>query len=124
MTNPNLLCTMQIELANADPPNITECGAKATHWISIDQSGQLARCPECVDMTIGYFMSVVDWDKLVITRTPRSEAKYDLWIGKFPDGSELLITDWRPCDHNEVTAARRDPNDTTWGPPTTLNPAP
>ena len=46
-----------------------------------------------------------------------------LLIGTFPDGSQLLITEW---DTGTVTAATRPSSDTrvTWGPPIRLEPAP
>ena len=46
-----------------------------------------------------------------------------LLIGTFPDGSQLLITEW---DTGTVTAATRPTSDTRcmWGPPIRLEPAP
>lgn len=57
----------------------------------------------------------------VVKVTP---PKRQLWVGTWPDGSQLMVERWFHHDGQEraVTAARRSSSDTreTWGPPITL----
>ena len=56
--------------------------------------------------------------------TKRGLPTRQLWVGTFPDGSQLMVERWFNSDGSEraVTAAMRPRADTsvTWGPPITL----